>query len=421
MSKEFPEELIRKVSKTVIHASEKGKRSLFERLTSDNAEKLEEVSKEEPILYENKEGAEQKILLDDEIAGLFPEDFFENPTEWIESQKPVERGHNMLPVKSIEGLWEFPYDVSKVKQFTLELPDGQKKIIVSKRIDRRQLEEIRIARMAYQSGIPTPKLLGEIIDRGNTYALFEYVLGINMLSAKEKTCGSIENFDLLFDALPNDINYLDDPGESDALADKLKSSLSGIISSDKIESLINDLINLRNKYAIHILRREIFVRLKCIEARDQLEEIRDIKNWGLFKRFGSESVQTESNQILIALGYRDLEDYIIRVSNLSNEEKDELLRKIDGLIKSTVNNYINEFIASMKSRVMETLFGFDVFTEMNILEELCTKAGIPHKDFSWRNLIIPWDFDKDKPAVEGGDKPKLYVIDWEQEKSSNKK
>ncbi|MBI5306208.1 hypothetical protein HZB04_01305 [Candidatus Wolfebacteria bacterium] len=79
--------LIRKLSKTFLHAMERGRQSLFEKMTAVNAEKISKLMEEKPIFYENEENAFRKIFLDNEIANAFPDDFFENPTKWIESQK----------------------------------------------------------------------------------------------------------------------------------------------------------------------------------------------------------------------------------------------------------------------------------------------------------------------------------------------
>lgn len=68
--REFPEDLVRKISRTVLHAAERKRRTLFERLTVNNAEKLARIMQEPPVFYEGKEETPRQILLDDKIANL---------------------------------------------------------------------------------------------------------------------------------------------------------------------------------------------------------------------------------------------------------------------------------------------------------------------------------------------------------------
>ena len=183
------EELIRKISKTALRSAERGRRSFFDKMTAENAGEMANLMEEKPIFYENKENIPQQILLDAEISDLFPEEFFKNPTQWIESQKNIERFDldilkSFPSGRTINEVWNKPYDISKVKEFSLG--NGENKLeIVSKRLDSKQLEEIVLARRAWEVGIPTPRVLGEIMDRGNSYAFFEKISAINIFTLSQ--------------------------------------------------------------------------------------------------------------------------------------------------------------------------------------------------------------------------------------------
>ncbi|TSC78878.1 MAG: hypothetical protein G01um101433_68 [Parcubacteria group bacterium Gr01-1014_33] len=57
------EELVRKLSRTVLHTAERGRRSLFERMTAANAQKIAELLKKKPLFYKNEKDAPREILL----------------------------------------------------------------------------------------------------------------------------------------------------------------------------------------------------------------------------------------------------------------------------------------------------------------------------------------------------------------------
>ncbi len=117
------EDLIRKTSRVVQKAAERGKRNLFLRLTSKNAEKIAQLMQEKPIFYKNELTALQEIFLEDDIAELIPKDFFKDPTAWIESQKNVVwlGEEEELPTgEHIGEIWFASYNISKVKTFELK-------------------------------------------------------------------------------------------------------------------------------------------------------------------------------------------------------------------------------------------------------------------------------------------------------------
>ena len=87
------QELVRRVSKTVLRSAERGRRGLFEKLTVKNAEKLARLLEERPVFYQNQEDAPREILLEADLAERLPAEFFDHPTQWIEQQPNVSRGY----------------------------------------------------------------------------------------------------------------------------------------------------------------------------------------------------------------------------------------------------------------------------------------------------------------------------------------
>ncbi len=62
--------------------------------------------------------------------------------------------------------------------------------MVFKRIDQKEASEIAMARFAYEKGIPTPKVLGEIYDKRNCNALFEHIESRNLYAIVKKRMGN---------------------------------------------------------------------------------------------------------------------------------------------------------------------------------------------------------------------------------------
>ncbi|HEY4523261.1 MAG TPA: hypothetical protein VJK04_00085 [Candidatus Paceibacterota bacterium] len=396
------EELIRKTSKTVLHAAKKNRRSLFERLTVGNAEKLAQVMTKKPIFYENRETEPTRILLDDKIQGMFPSEFFENPTRWIESRKIVKRGDEEvadLPLgENIAELWDKSYDVTKVKQFTVSLPDKKPVTIVSKRIDAKQLQEVVMARRAYEAGIPTPKVIGEITDRGNNYALFEYLPGINLNAAYWRLYreGRLKH-DTNYRSLFNDYNLKE-----------LKAHLRHIIPDISPERFSRLVVLWQNALPLN-KQREVLISLAPIlgyELPKVREDIKLSRARLLLKRgFTNEDIATA----LRLIGYTNFDQYLESVPWDQNERSEFRAR----MALSRHASELDGFEEQLLSEIREEIFGVDYQKEMARLEEICKKKEISHKDFAPRNIMILWDFKNDKPLPRKPNEPKLYIIDWE--------
>lgn len=460
----LPEELIRRVSKTALHAAEKGRRSLFEKVTAGHQETIDQAMEEKPVFYENKEG-KTEITLDPNIAELMPPEFFDNPTKWIESQKMVKRGdENYLPeLEHVRDLWDRPYDTTKVKSFIVG-PDKDRQVIVSKRIDKKEEEEIEIAKAAHAAGIPTPAVLGEIRDKGNHYAFFEYVAGFNMSAARGKQWIGDDEFSNI--SIVGHYNII----EPEKMLEKLykrygdrrqaKKMLDNLTENAEILGKLSAAVTLRQQAAkfltpwqhyesqeqaeedlIFPLNRaeiqgdsygrgvaSLLRSLGCGSPPDVLDYMKQIsllahdsrKLYDYLKKHHAK----ELAEALERQGMTDLEEWDKAWEHELRNEPEKLYHTPKNLVLETIfsADKLREQVREMREKIHHfddlAYFGCDVVEEQNKIAQLCDQKGIRHKDFADRNFIIPWDFKKDRPKKTKNEQPKLYIIDWEQKTSS---
>ena len=99
-------------------------------------------------------------------------------THFIEGQPDIGRpeGFEVIKAKRIVELNTFPYDASKVKEFSLSTADGKTIKVVSKRLSPIKSinaeNEFRISNALFNRGIRTPQPIGVVRDKGNTYFLW---------------------------------------------------------------------------------------------------------------------------------------------------------------------------------------------------------------------------------------------------------
>ncbi len=394
------EDLVRRTSRTVLHAAERGRKTLFEKLTAENEGKIAELMQRKPVFYENKDDSPQEILLDPEIADLMPPEFFENPTEWIESQENIERGYDE-PGKSIpkgreiNELWEQPYDVSKVKEIGVAKPNGDIVVFVSKRIDPTQLEEIFLAREAYEAGIPTPKVLGEIVDHGNVYAFFEKINALSLDSIKDKT----ESRQLGVFSWSEEQSFLADNREAifgHDFPERLEKKFKSIFKGASKDYVLFDLADILSGYILD-------PNIPSAALRGQL------------KNFSSETLRRRTEH-LIFFGFSNWSD----VFALMDGPLEERIKKALELKKSLelYRKKLWKYELTLKKEIQLNNFGYEPKKEIEKLKRLCQEKGIKHKDFNNRNILIDWDYENNKPKKGPDGKAKMYLIDWEPEPKS---
>lgn len=432
------EELIKRLSKTVLRVAENDRRSLFEKMTSKNAEKIAELLKKKPIFYENKEDAPQQILLDVRIADLFPKEFFKNPTQWIESQKNIERfeinyrsslSSSFPSGRKIDEIWDRSYDISKVKEFAVGNNDNKVEI-VSKRLDKKQLEEIILARRAWEAGIPTPKVLGEIIDQGNSYVFFEKISAINLLTLSQLMPDKAYKY--VYERVDYDKKRFCEGIDSSfdkILSDNAKERIYLIWEEEKKEIRLNEILwRIRDFLGQYIFR---YIGLK-FNDKTSIESEAD----KVFSEIMSEFSSDEIKKAIAVLGFKDkdelLKNFILKKNILEETKKldrenkikefeQEEKKRFSGLGERT-EKINKKFEEQVKSEFYKEKFGIDIPKKVSELESLCLEKGLEHKDFAKRNILIEWNFDKGEPLKKQGEKePKLYIIDWEPKPKSPQK
>lgn len=431
------EDLVRRTSRAVLHSAEKGKQSRFELLTAAHAKRLELLMKQEPIFYENKEDAPRQILLDPELSDAMPPEFFENPTQWLENLPNIRRGyekHMGLPRgETIEELWGKTYDISKVKEFALDKADGSEIQVVSKRIDPKQTEEVALARKAYEAGIPTPKVLGEVADRGNLYALFEKINGRNV--------NAITEHGFVHDTGYDDLILAYNPEEFEKAVESLQAwrKLTGQQQENLRRVWENSILPIRKKVFVFDIFLSRIMGCLGLPAENRTAEFKKSLDYHFEinrRRIGQNEQQQILSQILDECSYAGLEDFLLSLKKPRNKEElleadptiaelpsDSLASRLNAesgivlkrirTIRSDYDRRSGVFVENFSKKFQEYLYGFVPDDLVKEMQALCAQKGIEHKDFNPRNIVVEWDFENDKPKYDDKGKVKAYLIDWE--------
>ena len=430
------EKLLRKLTGTVQHASIKNKETLFGRLTAGNKDLIEDLSSNKPIFYKNDPTIPTSIVLDQNIRALLPQEFYDNPTQWIESSQNIDRKYlkrketfssaepkielkltltptELLPSgESIEELWLHPYDISRVKE--VRLGEGAESIeVVIKRI-KDGSQEIETSKKAYGSGIPTPKIFGVVNDRGNTYAFFEKLPAISADAAAENQ------------GLKNGYAYY---------AHGIKRSIRtiGPDFATIIDSEVPFIVQERLKRMIEksALKNDAQY-LPCKKlglALDYVLQPQESFHPSYFKGLleaalgyftflpPPDDFKNDLEALQRDLSIPDLKTFVNNIpSSLQEKIKDGSLQRLREKIKKLVDEE-NEKREKVAGKA-ETLFykgmlGRDINKELRGYKKILKKEGIQH-DFDNRNILIRWDEKGNHPLIEAG-LPNLWIIDWEED------
>ncbi|TSC78879.1 MAG: hypothetical protein G01um101433_69 [Parcubacteria group bacterium Gr01-1014_33] len=323
---------------------------------------------------------------------MLPDEFFENPTKWIESQRNIERGYEnetvLLPGEKIGELFDFPYDVSKVKELTFDT--GEKKIkMVSKRLNPKESGEIALARKAWEAGIPTAKVLGEILDRDNLYAFFEKINGINLEAAlirKElehlpgipPVGGSKKEF---FDGLSDTglypySSYLSNRARQEI--EKWYKKVHLIETRHKIVADLYSVVYNTERDARIAAMRSDSIRISSYVERD-MQTLRATHPRTILtrvlRRYGCDTLNSFLDVLIEKGKTRDWDFF------------NQLLEKFD-----SERYMLRQRIAARKYEfnllVYQDILGMDPFKTRDEFEELLGRKGVEHKDLAYRNIII---------------------------------
>jgi hypothetical protein len=403
------DDITRRYSETLLKASERGNASLFEKTVSKDAQ--EKYNNEKPVFYKKNENAPSSDDLDESIRSELPKKFWENPTLWIEKQPNIKRGektHQNLPDgKTIEELIDLPYDISKVKQIILESKD----IVVVKRTtekEQQKTHEYERSVKAYNAGIPTPKPMGTVHHWGNIYIFYEYIEGKTMHEIK------LENPRVFTDIMYGTTSL----NSKDSFIKELLKSPA--ITEEMIERAKNKKRDCDMLSETCMLITTLFKRIAHNIPLDNDRHARSYKEMdnyrplsSLYKTF---NVRTVTNFLKNALSECGMPTSIpISPDEWSNffvgkARKDRLLAidKLEKIILPKLNEMESECVRELR----KAFFGIDLVKERASLEQLLLEKNIDHKDLARRNLLVPWDIEKNTARIEEG-KSKLYILDWE--------
>lgn len=426
------EDIIRRVSRDVLERAKNvtDKRSakyrFGQKLKREEGVDMKDLMREKPIFYEQKDGAERRVAIDTSLDGFLPPDFFDNPSAWIEKQgsriKRPDADADMPRGDNIEELWAAPYDVTKVKELLLKKvapSEGEERIsVISKRLEKDGLAEVDLAKKAYQAGIPTPRVLGEIVDMGNNYVWFEKIDGIDLREALIKLdSGSRFLGDRIFSCLYENqvFGELNDPKQRDSRW------VFDLLSSEQ-KARILDLWRKARKW---LIAQEVFIAHRFVRdsAADYMKslssffgfiKVEDVED--AFKLFGYENRQ----QFLDGLHTETKRSEGSKGQEHTKFPTDLEFHHIKALTNRATSK-VEEFRKQADDYLEQCLFGFGIEEEIERIKKLCEKNGLMHKDFADRNFMVEWDWARDRPLVTGDHKSQLFVIDWEPNPSSPRK
>lgn len=420
-SEESEVDLRRRASRILLKASKKRRESLVHTLTRENSKAFEDLLDLEPLFYEDDQESEKLILIDPEIEELLPNEFYESPTEWIEAQSVINRGEEAnreLPKgEKIDELLDYPYDRSKVREFSLGEEDQVQ--IVSKRIEKEEVNEITRAKEAYAKGVPTPKVLAEIYDRGNTYAWFEKIAGKDLVNII-----SLEKWSLFSASESTSLSALRDLLEARGYPPESHNDFINLWTEYKDFFLARGFLSLLGAIVLNVARLNRGVGgtrgLVDIRACRSLDDFRSIISGFTGSEEHSRVLSTEEvNSGTLVFGkdvwsrYYSIFEKIRRSKNV--DKADKLLRiETKSLIDEKFKEKRNEYVLRWQEMAQKLFLGFVVDELINKLERELDKVGIKHKDLDYRNIVIETDPDTEEIVFESPGLPKAYIIDWEE-------
>lgn len=340
-----------------------------------------------------------EIQMDPSIEDFFPAEFYLDPQSWLQKQPDLFRKEAMkIPCSPAE------YDFSRIKFLSLKNTSGQEIKLVCKKLKGAAAQEIARADRAHAAGIPAPRILGQmVLPDSSSYILMEYIAGLDLYEIDHRIWELTAGIRNLF-------------SEDNSKALKKYKSMRIVLS--KYPQLYRIWRQYRHLVSACTLASLLSVR------HDNPDKAK--------RYFRKKYHKTDKyySQIPALLGFQDIE---AALAALEKEEMDIFLAKqrrekpeksyfqIPDLLCSRLSKLredINNLIAEINSLVYQTELGFDPDVEIEKLRQLCLEKGIEHKDLNWRNILVEWDFENDRPLSKNGQSPKLYIIDWEVDDNS---
>lgn len=380
----------------------------------------EELLKERAIFWNHDESAPKKVVLHHKLEQGFPPEFYENPTRWIEEQENIAREEIAHKGEEIADLRKRSYDISRVKEFSVTSSEGKNVTIVCKRNNRCGREEAERSIQAYKAGIPTPRLIGLVEHWGNTYLMFEKVEGRSLLQLR-----------FLERSFLNDLKeniFLSTKEEVQTVAAIYRLQIIptlerwGLASSQKW--LLEQLLAIRplsleyrifNDLRISLMQTELYDKRPSHLSKD------DDNVWKYWDALAKQRLEPAFPGLIgeWSLSADDI-DFIVRVWSKKGRVTESEKIKVRHIC-ATINRYCEAIYEQRRARVdhifevlLERRFSLgSIRHRLDSLKHQIQEAGLEHKDFDDRNVMVAWDSLKNKPKLDRKRSPQLFVIDWE--------
>ena len=290
------------------------------------------------------------------------------------------------------SFYERRYDITRVKEFSVRTRQGDR-AVVSKRLSRATigLKEAAIHRKAYEAGIPTVKIYGEIFDKGNAYPLMEKFSGINLDAFVHWINERNNRANALFEAVINDWKEHGEPvdlGPYGFLADSgsVKRLFAEFLECSERRDALSVLSDLHGKRVHPSLHGPI--------------DLTSIPRPRYLTRLLNEYWRVDSIEAFARLDARQMK---VRMQN-ARASVIRPLRQVQGKLVGACYKAIFGSPAVSVSGLEQ---------EAQRLNALCVERGIIHTDLYARNILVEWDFSRNEPVYAPDGSLTFKLIDWE--------
>ena len=329
--------------------------------------------------------------------------FLQSPTECFQSLPLIDRGEkarNELPKgTAIRELIRKPYDVSRVRVFEA---DGRQFVV--KKVDIKKvhypLEEFDIAKQASAAAIPTSKPVGYVIVGNNLYEFFEYIPHTASLEdvshiVKERGLSN------------HSFNY----GSFTQLERNLSSDPEWRLAYRKELKMGGDLGALRlAEKALTIYRNAV---LRHASITNALKKEGNIEHWKEAMRHTLSLGKSKGAPVVFDT-YEVEELAEVLDENFPGDELHDYRADLKIAYSKFKEEQDNKFIPRVEREVLGASYTMPYRAFCTYVDARCEEAGIQHKDFAFRNILVKMDEYKENLLPDRNGDAQFYIIDWEQ-------
>jgi hypothetical protein len=247
--------------------------------------------------------------------------------------------------------------------------------------------------MAYDRGIPTPRVLGEVLDRGNHYAFFEHIPSRNLSSFLEhahQQYGGDYGLDVIYTA-DTETQY-----RANATLHLFPPELQTQLHNLWLEfQPIIQLLNARNVLGAYIEAVRRSEKTEQTQMRAKLEE------------YPTHIV----DRLIVPIGFDSLDTL---TASIGPEVENSLGIQFHYFGEALPEHgYMRELSRRWTETVETGLLGFSPNDEMQRLQEMLDQQSIAHGDVALRNILVEWDSEHDQVQRQPDGSVRRFIIDWE--------